>query len=128
MLIGPVHYPHHLVPVIYLFEFEMFNGRTRDYQAVKLVMGNVIKSLVERVEMLSGCILRKVHAGVYQGDLHLQGCIGKEPQYLRFRRDLNWHKVEDQYLQGPDILMNRPGLLHNEYVLVFKDPDCRKII
>jgi hypothetical protein len=52
-----------------------------------------------------------------QNDVNLQRRVAEQPQNLGFRRDFCRHEVEQRYLQGPDVLLVRARLAHDEYVL-----------
>ena len=70
--------------------------------------------------MLAGGVLAGVGRGLHQSDLYLERSVRQTAKYLRFCRHLCGHEVEYPYLQRTDILVERPVLRHDEYMLVFK--------
>ena len=51
-----------------------------------------------------------VAAGLQQLHLYLQGGVGQFAQQLGLCDDLGGHQVQDQQLQGADVLMKSPVL------------------
>ena len=88
-------------------------------------MANVVKTHIERFQMLGWHMRGAMTDRLQKIDLDLQRRIGKLTQDLRFRFDLGGHQVQDEHAQGANILMDRAMFGHHEDILTFKHACCR---
>ena len=78
--------------------------------------------------MALGDVPRLMRLCHHERDVDLQRCIGQLAQDLEFRILLQRHEVEDHDLDRTDVLMDRPVLIHHEYIFSFKDLLYRKSV
>ena len=76
---------------------------------------------VERVEVLFGHVLGIVRGRLQQADLDLQRRVRQLAHDLRLGDDFGGHEVQQQHLQGTDVLMHGAILGHDEDVLALQD-------
>jgi hypothetical protein len=57
-------------------------------------------------------------SGMYKVNFDLKGGVGKQSQQMGFRGMLDGHNVQDHNALWPDILVDGPGLVHDENVLL----------
>ena len=91
-------------------------------------MLELIEALIEAKKMLLGGIFGLVGAGMHQLQMYLQGGVAQQSGKLGFRCNLGGHQVQQNDLQGTDILGNRPVLGHYKNILLLQDIHCRKIV
>ena len=65
-------------------------------------------------------VLGVVADGLQQFHLDLQGGVGELPQQLGLRGDLGGHQVENEQVEGPDVLVDGPVLRHDKDILALQ--------
>ena len=125
---APVHDAAKLVPVVYLFEIEMFYWSSGDYKTVVELILYVVEGLVECQHVLLGCVLGCVSSGGNKFQIYLQRGVAQDPCELGLGVDFYRHKIQKQYLQRTDILGHSPGLGHEEDVFFFQYFRCRQLV
>ena len=65
-------------------------------------------------------VLGVVADGLQQFHLDLQGGVGEFPQQLGLRGDLGGHQVENEQVEGPDVLVDGPVLRHDKDILALQ--------
>ena len=115
----PRHDLAELLPVVYVLEFELLDGRSgEDHTVVKAVL-DLGKILVERLEVREGGIagdvlhLQKLH-------IDLQRRVREQAHELRLRLDLLGHQVQDEHPERSDILMLCAKLRHDKDIFLFE--------
>ena len=78
--------------------------------------------------MLRRDVFRHVGTGVEKLQMDLQGGIAQQAGELGLRLDLCGHQIEDQDLQGADVLGDGPGLGHDKDVFTLQSRGCRQIV
>ena len=70
--------------------------------------------------MFDGRIFRCMTLEFHKAHLQLQGSIGQQADKVRLSGNLQRHQVEDDNLQGTDILHVCTGIVHHKDVFVFQ--------
>ena len=117
---GPVHDLAQLRPVIHGFKVHVFHRRAGDHQPVIEFVLNLVKRGVKGLQVAPIYILGTVADGLQQFHLDLKGCVGKFPQQLGFCGNFGGHQVQDQQLEGTDILVDGPVLRHDKNILALQ--------
>ena len=120
----PVHDALELGPVVHILEIELLNGRARDNQTIEVLMLDLFKRAIERLQMVFGHVRRLVARRAQQLNLDLQRGVGQLSHYLRLGSDLGGHEVQNEHAQRADILVQRAILGHDEDVLALKRLRC----
>ena len=89
----PVHDARELIPVIDVVEIEQLDGRTRDDEAVEMLVFHVVEGDVERFQVLFGDVLRDVALRAEELHLDLQRRVRELSQDLRLSGDFGGHEV-----------------------------------
>jgi hypothetical protein len=117
---GPVHDLTQLVPVVHLLELQVLHRGAGDNHAVELLLPHLVKGGVKGLEM--GCVrvLGGVAPGLKELDIDLERRIRQLAQQLGLGDDLGGHQVEDEQVQGADVLMQGAALRHDEDILALQ--------
>ena len=105
MGVCPVHDLYQFLPVVYLFEFHLLYRSTCDDHSIVFVIFQFRKCLIKFIQMTHRCILRFMALYCHKGDIYLQRCVGKGTQKLKLCLLFQRHQVQNEDLNGADILM-----------------------
>ena len=103
---GPCHDLRKLVPVVHVLEVQQLDGRAGDDHAVEMLVLDLVERGVERFQMLRGHVFGLVAGRLQQAHLYLERRVGQLAHDLRLGDDLRGHEVEQQHLQGADVLVH----------------------
>ena len=117
--LGPIHDGAQLVPIIHVFEFDMFHRSTGDNKPVEVLILHLIEGAVKLRHVPAVGVCRSMGGGLQQHDIQLQGGIAQLAHQLCFGIDFRRHEIEDHQPQWTDILMRGTALAHNVYVFGF---------
>ena len=98
-----------LLPVIHVLVFHLLHRCPGDDQPVKIASLNIRKTLVEFIQMTHGSIFCLMALYCHKSDIYLQRCVGKGTQKLKLCLLFQRHQVQNEDLNGADILMGFPG-------------------
>ena len=126
--LAPLHDFAEFGPVIHFLEGDMFDGRARDDHAVEFLVFDLIEGLIEGEQVFFRDVFGLMGARMNELHFDLQGGIPEKSGKLRFRFDLFWHKIENEYTQRTDILRDGAGFRHDENILVFQRLNRRQIV
>ena len=128
MILGPADIIHQLRPVLHLFKFQTFHRRPGNDEAVVITVFYVrefqiglVQIGIIRVGRLPGHRPGKIH-------FHLQGVVAQQTQQLQLCRFFQGHQVQDQNLQGTDILCHRPFLRNGNDSFPQQIFYCRQLV
>ena len=93
VLLGVVHDAAELVPVVNVLVVQVLNRRAGDDHAVKALVFDLVKRLVERLHVLGRGVGRAVGRRLQKGDLHLQRAVCQQAGQLGLGHDLGRHQV-----------------------------------
>ena len=114
--LGPLHDLAQLIPVVHVGEVQVFYGGAGDDHAVVLLVFDLVKGSIEGGQVAGVGILRDVAKGMQQLHLDLKRRVGQLAQQLGLGNDLGGHQIQNQQIQGTDVLVHGPELRHNEDV------------
>ena len=117
MTAGPLHDLTQLVPILHLGEVQVFHRRAGDDHAVVFPPADLIEGGVKGLQVVLVDVLGTITGSPEQLYLDLEGRVGQLAQDLCLGDDLGGHQVEDEHLQGPDILVQSPVFGHDEDIL-----------
>ena len=120
MTAGPLHDLTQLVPILHLGEVQVFHRRAGDDHAVVFPPPDLIEGGVKGLQVVLVDVLGTITGSPEQLYLDLEGRVGQLAQDLCLGDDLGGHQVEDEHLQGPDILVQSPVFGHDEDILPFQ--------
>ena len=120
VLLRPVHDLAQLVPVVDLLERHLLHGRTRDDEAIVVVVLEVIERVVELHEVIGG-MGGLVGRDAHEVDAHLDGRLRDEAQDLRLCLDLGGHEVEQRHMKRTNLLLASHVLLEGKDALLLED-------
>ena len=113
---APLHDLAQLVPVFHLLERQQFHRGAGDDHAVKIPVPDLVKGLVEGQHMFLRGVFRSAPGDFQQFHLDLQGRVAQQPCQLGLRGDLGGHQIQNQQMQGADVLGDGPLLAHDENI------------
>ena len=117
---GPLHDLAQFFPIVHIGEIQILHRGAGDDHAVIFLVLDLIKGGIEREKMIRVGILRCVAGGLQQLHLHLQRRVGQLAQQLGLRNDFGGHQIQNQNVQGADILMHGTELGHNKNVFALQ--------
>ena len=106
------------LPVMDVLKVDKAQGGPGDDQSIVTMVPDLIEGFVKGLEVFDGCILGGMVFWMYQVNLDLQGCIGKQSQQMGFCGMLDRHNVQDHNALGPDILVDGTAMVHDEDILL----------
>lgn len=112
--LGEVENFPQFVPIGDFRKIHGLHGRARHDHAVEAAVFDLFEGLVEAVEVRRLGVLGAVGLRVHEGDVDLQGGVGKQAHELRFGLHLGRHEVQEGDLDGTDVLRRRPVFFHDE--------------
>ena len=110
MILGPADIIHQLRPVLHLFKFQTFHRGPGDDEPVVIAVFYVRELQIGFVQIGIIRVGRLPGNGAGKIYFDLQGAVTQQTQQLQLRRFLQGHQIQDQNLQGTDILRHRPFL------------------
>ena len=120
ILLGVVHDPAKLVPIVHGLIVQILNGGAGDDHAVKTLVPDLIKGLVKSLHVLGCGVGRAMSGSLQKGDLHLQRAVCQQAGQLGLCHDLGRHQVEDQDAQRADVLAHRALLMHDKDIFLLQ--------
>ena len=120
ILLGVVHDPAKLVPIVHGLIVQILNGGAGDDHAVKALVPDLIKGLVKSLHVLGCGVGRTVGGSLQKGDLHLQRAVCQQAGQLGLCHDLGRHQVEDQDAQRADVLAHSALLMHDKDIFLLQ--------
>ena len=117
---GPVHNLAQLVPIVHLLKLQVLHRRAGDNHAVELLVPHLVKGGVEGLQMGDVGVLGGVAPGLEQLDVDLEGGVGQLAQQLGLGDDFGGHQVEDEQVQGADVLVQGAALRHDKDILALQ--------
>ena len=118
---GPLHDRAQLVPIVHLAEIQVFHGSAGDDQTVVAFLPHLLEGSIEGIQMIAVCVLGTIACGLQQLYLNLKGRVGEFAQDLRLGHDLGGHQIQNQDIQGTDVLMHSAIFCHNKDVLTLQN-------
>ena len=128
MGLAPLHDHGQFFPVIDLLKLHHLHRSPCDDHAVVLFPLYIRKRHIKLVQMAGRGVLGLVGAEHEKGTVDLQRRIGQRAQQLSLRVLFHRHQVQDQDLQGPDILTHGPILIHHENIFRLQNRPGRKVL
>ena len=125
---APLHNPAQLRPVVHFLKGHLLHRRTSDHHAVKFPVFQLVKSFVEGQKMLLRGVLGAMRGNHHQLQVDLQGRVAQQTAQLGLRGNFGRHQIQQNNLQGTDVLGLCPGLFHDENVLLVQNFRSRQII
>ena len=125
---GPIEYLLNLVPVFYFLIRKQLNRGSRYDHSIPFLFFEHCKILVKHQHVFDRRIFGRVASEPHKVDFYLEWCIGEQPDEVCFGRYLEWHQIEDDDLQGANLLRMSASLVHHEDVLFLQKFYCRKLI
>ena len=117
MSLGPFNHLLEFLPIVHRLKRQMLYWRSCDNQAIKETMFDLIKSLVKGLHMFHLGGLWRMRSHIKKLNGQLQGRIGQMTQNLSFRHHFLGHEIEYQDIQGANILMICPVIIHDKDIL-----------
>ena len=128
VLLAPLHDLGDLFPVGDLLEGHLLDGRTRDDEAIILLVAHLGERAVEFRKIVLRRMLRHIRLRIDEVDLDLQRRIAQKTQKLRLRHRLVRHEVQDQKPKWSDVLAVGAFRIHDEDVLTLQHMRRRQAI
>ena len=126
--LAPLHDLAQLGPVVHLFKGQILHRRAGDDQSVKGSVLHLLKGLVKSQHVLLRGVFGHVPRRGNQLQLDLKRGVAQNPGQLRLCVRLGGHQVQQEDLQGPDILGHGAGLGHNEDIFAGQRTGGRQLI
>ena len=79
MTLGPFKDLGQLIPVVHFFKVHLFDRCSCHNQTVIVIILDILKGLVEALQMFCRCILGLMARHIEEIHIDLQGRVGKEP-------------------------------------------------
>ena len=127
MVIGPLEDLLQFLPAVHLLIFNLFHRCAGDDHAVIVIVPNILKGLVELIQVVYPGILRLMAARRYECNVQLERRVGEGAQKLKLRVLLERHEIQDHDLKRSDVLQVRLSLIHDKYVLLVQDLSCGQV-
>ena len=124
----PIHDAAKLFPIIHLFELHELNRGPGNNQTVIMLVFDVLKGAVKRLQMPRRHMRCLMALGAQQVYLNLQRRIGKLAHELRLGSDLGGHEIQNQHAQRTNVLVESAKLRHDKNVLALEDLGCGQSI
>ena len=128
MGLAPLHDFAQFLPVVHVLKRHLLHRRTGDDHAVKFPVFQLLKALVKGQKMLLGHILGLVGRGMHQLQIYLKGSIAQKTAQLSLGDDLGGHQIQQNDLQGTDILGRSPAGFHDKYIFLGQRFRGRQVI
>ena len=109
-------------------EVHQLHRRAGDDETVEGAAADLAKGFVEGQHVGLGGVLGHMTPGGDQLQFDLQGGVAKDPGQLGLRVHLGGHQVQQEDLEGADVLGDGPGLRHDEDVLPPQDPGGGQLV
>ena len=111
----------HFVPVVYLLEVEMLDGRSGDDHAVELLVAHRLEVAIESLHVLDGRVLARMRLDLHEVYFELQRAVGEQADEVCLGRYLQRHEVEDSDSQRPNVLSIGTLVAQHKDVLISEE-------
>ena len=121
---GPSENARNLIPIGHFFELVGFNRSSRHYHSIELLMTHSLKITIEHHHVLNRRILGGMTLELHETDIQLQWGVGQQTDQVCLCGYLQGHEIQDDNLQGTNVLGRCPRVIHYKYILTLKYLYC----